>query len=250
MIQANRLQRLLADLKREPADLALCKQAIAEAYGAGDTHTARLLIVAGLERTPRDRELLALCGFSNLREQRYAAAERFLAAAMAHGLRTHEVQHNHALSLHLQRRHADALRALQGAEPTVPTLLLRARCLYQLDRIDEASAVCRACLAAQPGQADAHGLLALMLYEQQQMRRARAHLEAALKRDPEQLEALIARGCLQAETRDFRAAEATFRALVAAHPQCVRGWRGLAAITIARLRADPESRSGEKFSAA
>lgn len=40
-----------------------------------------------------------------------------------------------------------------------------ARCLHHVGRREEAESACRACLAAQPVDAGADGLLALLLYE-------------------------------------------------------------------------------------
>ncbi len=219
MTSSVRLNHLLAFVELDPGDLSARKDAIREAFSTGELALARELIAAGLRAHPIEPDLLALCGVAHLRAQRYADAEQVLRAAFTLGIGESDVRHNLALALFMQKRYFDALGFLTPASQSSLAPLLRARCFQQLDRIGEAISDCRAHLACSPADAEVNGLLALLLYEQSQREAATGHAAAALKRDPKQLDALLALASMQADEHEYDAAYRSFGTLLDAHPQ-------------------------------
>jgi tetratricopeptide (TPR) repeat protein len=238
---ASRLDRLLSFIKRDAGNLALRKDTIREACGTGNWEIARRLIQESLQAHPQEAELLALCGLTCLQGQAYVAAERALSAALTQGVDAAEVRYNLAFALFMQRRCLEALEVLNGSSvlQALPlALLLRARCLHHLGRREEAAADCMAHLAAMPAEAEASGLLALILYEQGNTEAARPHAEAALQQNPKQLEAMLMSALLQLDAQEFGAARESFAALVQAHPHCGRGWLGRALVELSDMQIE------------
>jgi len=237
----------LVFIELDGGNLSLRKDAIREACDIGDWEIARQLIDTGLETHPEEASLLALSGFAHLQAQSYVAAEKVLSAALAKGLDAAELHYNLAFAVFMQKRFADALEHLRVASPALPlALLLRARCLHQLNRRAEAIADCRAHLAVVE-DADASGLLALLLYESDAHDHveARTHLSIALRQNPNQLEALLALASMQSDSAEYAAARISFGRLVQAHPQCGRGWLGLALIELTHMQIEAAKRNAE-----
>lgn len=208
-----RLKRLLAFIEHDAGNLELRKDAIREAFDAGDWSVARDLLDLGLLAFPDEPEL-----------HYYLAFARFM-----------------------QRRYVDAL-ALLTAElaQTLPiALVLRARCQHYLGRPDDAIADCKTHLSLVPEHAETHGLLALLLHEQGQNAQATEHAETALRHDATQPEAFLTIASMQSDARDYDAARRSFDVLLQAHPDCGRGWLGLALIELAQMRVEPAARSIE-----
>ncbi len=243
--QHSRLVRLLRYIESDSTNLALRIDAIREACNAGEWKIARALIESGLSAHPGSPELLASLGLVELQAQRYLEAERALVAALAGGVDAPEVRFNLAFCRFTLGNYAQALELLTNPvlAPVVPNaLLLRARCLHHLDRPLEAIADCKAYLELASADADAKGLLSLLLYEKRSLGEARALSEAALRQDATQLEAMLTRGALAADERDYETAASTYLTLVEAHPLCGRGWLGLALVDLLRMRIDSAKR--------
>jgi len=243
------LERLLSYIERDPGNLILRKQAIGAARAAGDWAAARRLVDDGLLARANDPELLAASGLLHVQARNHADAEQALSAALAQGADAPELRCALAFALFMQRRHAGALETLgPAAVPlAVPSaLLLRARCLHHLGRLPEAVADCRAHLGAQPQSTDTHGLLALLLCEQDLREQAQPHIEAALRLDPTQLEALLAQALLQFGAQDHEAARASFAALLQSHPHCGRAWLGLSLVELTQWRLDAAGHHAEQ----
>jgi tetratricopeptide (TPR) repeat protein len=237
----DRLTRLLAYIEHDAGNLALRKDAVREACDIGQWGTARKLIDAGLETYPGESGLLALSGLLHLQAQRYGDAEQALSAALARGDGNPEPRYNLAFSVFMQKRYPDALRILDAQLALAPmplALLLRARCLHHLGRLAEAIAACRNHLAVNAEDAAAHGLLALLFYDQQQNEDVKKHVEAALRLNPQQREALLAAASMQTDSQEYGAARATFETLLRAHPDCGRGWFGMGMIELISLQTD------------
>lgn len=234
-ITTSRLQRLLARIEHDSDNLALRKKAVREACDTGHWEVAANLLDVGLRAYPDEPELLALAGTIHLNGQQYAEAAQALSLALAQGLDSADLHHNLALARLMQDRHDQALELLDNSvAPRVLSLklLLRARCLYHLKRPLEAIADCRAQLAVFPEDAEAGGLLALLLHEHDPEADATDLIDAALLRNPRQREALLAHAQTLAESRAYHAARDSFDVLVRAHPSCGRGWLGLAFIDL------------------
>lgn len=105
----------------------------------------------------------------------------------------------------------------------------------RLERL-QAIADCRAYLARDADDAESNGLLALLLYENDERDAAQPHIDAALRRDSTQCEALLASASMQLDAEQEASARATFEKLLGAHPSCGRAWLGLALIELGRLQ--------------
>jgi tetratricopeptide (TPR) repeat protein len=238
-VDRGRLERLLAFLQHDPGNLKLRKDAIREACNALQWPIAHELLDAGLQAHPEDAELLAQAGLVHLHHERYEDAEHVLTAALAQGLEPAEVRYNLAFTLFMLRRPEEALQHLLPPLMVFElprTLILRARCLHYLNRRDEAIVDCRALLAQDTADAEANGLLALLLYERDERDTARRHLDSALRRDPTQCEALLTLASLQFDAEQEALARASFERLLGAHPNCGRAWLGLALIELGRTQ--------------
>lgn len=184
---AERLERLLQSLERESRDLRLRQDAAGPLGATISTHPAGAIP-------------LAIAGLCDLQAHRFEAAEQALAAAVTQGLDNCDVRYHLALARAMQSRWADAVSLLSDAalqKGSPPALVLLARCLHHLQRTDDAMAACQARLAATSTDAEAHGLLALLLQECGRSQEALMHIDAALALVPLQREALLAREWLQ-----------------------------------------------------
>lgn len=243
--ESSRLNRLLAYIRQDAANLALRKDAIREACDTGHWVIARTLIDAGLHAHPKEAELLAHSGFAYLQAQRYGDAEQVLSAALSQGLDVPELHYNLAFAQFMQKRFADALERLAapGLSQALPlALLLRARCLHHVGFPTEAIADCQALLGVMPDDAAANGLLALLLYEQGQTETAAVHVGRALQQNSTQLEALLTAASVQSDSQDYGAARATFEMLLHAYPECGRAWLGLGLIELHEQKLDAAER--------
>ncbi len=238
------------DLVRgDPEELELRKRVIHEACDAGDWRLVRVLIRSGLEAYPADAELMALSGYAYLQVQQFVDAERALSAALARGHDTADVRFHLAFAHFMQKRYVEALEHL--TRPLVRSgfplaALLRARCLQELARPVEAIAECRASLPVAPHDADLHGLLSLLLYEQGRCEEATPHIDAALSENPRQLEAMLALASSQADAGDYDAARRSFTALLDVYPRCGQAWLGLASVEAMLLQVEEARRAVER----
>ena len=197
-------------------------------------------LLAFVEHDSGNFGLMAYAGFAHLQAQRYEEAERLLSDALAGGREAAEVRYNLAFARFMQKRYADALEGLSSAVSLAfpLALLLRARCLHHLARAVEAIADCRAHLAVAAGDAETHGLLALLLHEQGQNQTAKEHASVALKDNPQQLDAMLASASIHSQAREYEQAQPAFEALLRAHPGCGRGWLGLGLIKLSQMQTN------------
>jgi len=248
---ATRLERLLGYLQDDSRNLKLRKDAILEAIITSQWDKARELIDDGLWIDGNETDFLALSALAYLHAQQFEEAERALLAAFAHGVDTPELRYNIAFADFMQQRYEDAIEWLSRPEegPALPlALTLRARCFYHLSRPLEAIADCRSRLKLSPDDAETLGLMGLLLYEQHEMNDASEAIERALRLNACQLEAMLARASIQSDVQDDEAAESSYRQLLQAHPQCGRGWLGLALIKLRQMQ-DVEARHAVEMAA-
>jgi tetratricopeptide (TPR) repeat protein len=238
---ATRLDRLLSYLGHDAGNLALRRDAVRTACDSGQWEIAREIIDAGLWLHADDPELLALSGFAHLQAQSFDAAVNDLSAALACGITAPEVRYNLAFAHFMQRQYPQAAEVLSDplvVEAVPAGLLLRARSVHHANRPEEAVADCYAYLARFPDDAEAHGLLGLILQEQKRDDEAKIHVDAALVLDSRQLEAMLALAGLYQDAGDPDSAAISLENLVAAHPHCGRGWLSLALIRLQRFETD------------
>jgi len=242
---SSRLARLMGYLELDPGNLMLRLDAIREAFATGQWDAARQLLDAGLDACPDQPQLLALSGFSHMQARRFSDAEKALQGALDAGVNSPELRHDLAFAMFLQRRYADALEQLsvQPASAGPPFgLVLRARCLHHLRRPGEAISTLKSHLGDAPKDAEAHGLLALLLQEEGDLEQARAHVEAALERNPRQIEALLTLASLQTDAQETGAARESLDAVISIDPRCGRAWLGRALLNLLELRLNDAKR--------
>jgi tetratricopeptide (TPR) repeat protein len=235
---ATRLDRLMKYLAMEPSNVLLRRDALREACRLSAWDTLKRLVDEGLAGSPGDTSLLAWQGFSNLQHKQFGQAETALSEAIAQGLEPAEIRYNLAVAQFRQRNFEAALRQLSA--PLLPfelpaALLLRARCQHALAKPKDAIDSVQSYLKGQPGDPEANGLFALLLYESNLHHQAADRMQLALSIDPTQREALVTRATMQLDARDFVKAKQTFGEVVRSHPTCGRGWLGLALVNLANL---------------
>jgi tetratricopeptide (TPR) repeat protein len=244
----SRLERLLRYVELDPGNLVLRLDAIREAFAAGNWDAARRMLDAGLVTHAGDAQLLELSGFAYLRAQSYPDAEQALRGALGAGATSPELKYHLAIALFMQRRYADALENL-GAQVVAAQLprglVLRARCLHHLLRPEEAIEDLETHLGLSPQDPEADGLAALLLYEQGRFELAHAHVNAALRGNPRQVEALLTLASLQSDMQELDAARATLDAVVSVDTRCGRAWLGLALLNLRELKMDAAKRDIE-----
>jgi tetratricopeptide (TPR) repeat protein len=243
-----RLERLLGLLAREPGNLGLRKDVVREACKMDAWERVGEIAEEGACLYPDDTEMLVLSACVHMNGKRYAEAEKALAAAIALGFEPVEVRYHLAFARLMQRRHAQALEILKVPLMSFElprALILRARCWHHLGRRDEAIKDCRAYLAHASMDAETNGLLAILLYEDNQHSPARRHADAALLRDPLQCEALLTLALIHADGDNDVLARHIFERLLAKHPVCGRGWLGLALLKLRHSQVEEAKRDVE-----
>lgn len=243
-----RMQRLLTYLQQDPGNRQLREDAIRLAHDLARWDIARELLDAGLALQPQAGTLRALNGFSYLQASQPADAERELWAALSLGVEPAGIRYNLALAIFLQRRYLEALEHLSA--PLLPFELpmvsvLRARCLHHLQRLDEAVAECEAHLKRVGADAEASGLLALLLLDQGRRELARAYATAVVRDLPSQLEARLVLASLQLSAGDVSEARPAFEQLLRDHPRCGRARLSLALIELNEMRLPQAQRESE-----
>jgi tetratricopeptide (TPR) repeat protein len=232
-----RLNRLLIFVELDATNLKLRKDAIRAASSVGYWDTARKLIDDGLKTCPQEPFLLAHSGCAYLQAHHYVDAEEAFSSALSHGLDGPELHYNLAFARFGQRRYEEALASLTAplAEAVPIALLLRAHCLHRLGHSEEAILACTARLAIEQQDAETHGLLGLLRYEQQQADAAMPHVAAALRQNPQQLEAMLVSASLESGSQNHDVARVLFETLLQVHPRCDRAWLGVALIELTEL---------------
>jgi tetratricopeptide (TPR) repeat protein len=235
---ASRLSRLINYLATDPSNIRLRRDVLREACRLNAWDVLRRVVDEGLAGTPSEASLLAWQGFSNLQLKQYGQAETALTQALAQGLEPAEIRYNLALAQFLQKNYVAALSHLSA--PLLPfelpsALLLRARCQHALANPKEAIDSIQAYLKSEPEDAEANGLLALLLYESNLHHQATIKMHIALKADPTQREALVMQATMQLDAQDFETAKKTFAEVVRLHPDCGRGWLGLALVDMVNM---------------
>jgi len=240
-----RLNRLLVFVEMDGANSGFRKEAIREALKLGYWDTARKLTDVGLNAQPGDAELLSLSGISHLSVHHYGEAEEAFAAALSRGADSAGLRYSLAFARFGERRYSESLLLLTSeiVEALPAALPLRARCQHYLRETDEAIETCKAHLAVADFDAETHGLLSLLLYERNRSEEAIPHADAALRCNPQQVEAMLVSVSLRAASRNYGSARRSLNVLLQLNPRCGRAWLGLALLELTRLQRHASKRN-------
>lgn len=237
--QADRLDRLMSYLGSDPENTALLADALQLALEAQPEKAAALL--AHLEKYGTQNAAVAAHGALlalHLLDFRQAAS--LGEAAIAGGLDTRALRFNTAYAqLYLgntSRVNELLTEAGEHYEDCTPDyLVLKARALHHLERPEEAEKLLRLAIAHQPENADALGILALLLQEEGRDDEALTYAEQALAIAPRQMEALLARADSFFDREDMNAARDAYQTTLDAHPASGRAWSGLGQIAFGQF---------------
>ncbi len=231
----SRLDALLSYLRLDPGNRVLLKDALQESMRSERWEAARELASVDAAGAPYDAEILELVSAIWLHEGRVDEALKSLRRARELGMDSAGNSYGIALALFMQGEHAAALRELDGchAQGAAPMSdLLRARCHHHLGEIDLAMASCMAQLAVTPGNAEASGLLALLMQRCGRHEEARDTAAAVLLEAPRQLEAQLTIASIHSAAGELEQARLAFAELLEMHSSCGLGWLGLSLVEV------------------
>ncbi len=189
-------------------------------------------VLAGL---PESSQSLVAVGFRRARlalaTGRYADASRQLSALVEQGVDAPAVAHDLAFSQLCLRQTERARQTVADATTrhgaTAPLHVLAARIELQQQQFDPALAHLQAAIALDSGDAQAHGVYALALFDSNRLEPALLAAKAALQRDPDQHEALLVAGTLALWNKAWDDAQAMLERAVAHHANSGRALSGL-----------------------
>lgn len=226
--------RLMRFLDQDPPNLRLRLDAISALLRTKDFDKARQLASDGLELMPDEPQLRFQRGIIELAAMRPDLARQAFAGLVDDGVRHDAILYNLAYACEAHGDHAAALKALdeirpKGGSETVKELLkLRARARYAMEDIDGAVADMRAYLESAGDDAEAYGLLSLMLVDADRTDEAEPAAVRALNLEPAEPMARLSLGVIALERQQPQAVIAEVGPLVQKFPYLGRAWSTLA----------------------
>jgi tetratricopeptide (TPR) repeat protein len=194
-----RLERLLGYRELDPDSARLAADCAALQLQLGDVAAARALIDDALATHPDDDPLQFQLATLEIATHNPARARELLQGLLERGVDNGGVRYNLAFALALLGEFAQALAVLSASggdlcreAPRAP--LLKARLQHHLGDVAAAIATLGAFLEAQPGDAEVHGDLALLLIDADDYDGAAAAARHALATGGEHYGALVAQG--------------------------------------------------------
>lgn len=242
LAEQQRLARLLTFLDHDPGNLTLICDAMGKAIALGDLAIGQQLIehvkIHGIE----DPRVFANGTHLLLQAGDYSAAAAFGDKAIAAGLNDPAVVFNTALG-HFHSADFSAADTLLAhltphADCPAATLLMHSRALHQLEETEAAEALVLRAQQLEPHNVDIRGLLALLLYENDNLAQALSTAHETLAIDPDQRDALIACATVQFEQHNVAASRKAWLHTLKAYPDCGRAWSGLGLLEFGELEFD------------
>ncbi|MGJ7574291.1 tetratricopeptide repeat protein [Variovorax sp. RB2P76] len=245
---ALRLERLQGYLAGDPDNAAMRADVFHLALQLASLEVAQAQTTWALHRAPDDRSWRHRQALLAMARGHWPEAESLLQGLIDEGEDSPAVACNLAYVHFAVERYAQAVSLLQPLaaqqlQQAPQSLALLLRCLHRQGAVDEALEVF-ARHADQDPSADAFGVASLLALDAGEMRRAWAWSARALERDPQQHEALVARGTTLLGRRDAEGAMACLNAALARHPL---DGRTLSALAMARLLQSDFDAAHEAF---
>ncbi len=236
-----RLDRLLKYLEYTPDNLNLLIDAITVTLELKHPETERLITQA-LQYHPDAAEINAHAGLFHLQRFEYEQAQKHLQCAIDCGISAEAVTYNLAYS-HYQLRNFDtALATLTTLEPTndlhKERAILTARCKYNIGELQDAAEILKQFLVIAESDQDAEGLLALILYDDDQQTESIYYANKSLSHSKPCFDGLLARASVAIISNDFNHAYADFKKAVNINPHSGRALSGLAQIDFYNFQFD------------
>lgn len=231
MTEQARLQRMLGFLEQDPDNALLRADVFELALAQGAFDIAQQCVAAGLAAQPGEHGWLHRRAMLLIAEHRYAEATLQLEALLAQGVSDPVLRYNLAYVAYREGRYdaassqLTALLDAPGAPPQVLALLLR--CLHQVGALEHGVQLFQARAAAGEASEDAFGVASLMAVDLDRVAQAGEWAERALRADPDQQEALVARGSVALAQQDAEGAVPLLQRALAAHGQDGRIWSAL-----------------------
>jgi Flp pilus assembly protein TadD len=220
-------------LRQDPTNWRLRAEVFDAALTAGELESARTLVESALGERPSDASWIHRQAVLMLARGEHPQAQAVLESLIASGRGEPAIRHNLALALFSQGQYGRASEQLapllerQEDDATVAwTLWLR--CQHRSGSIGEALETFRGGALQRRIPLDAWGVASLMAVDVGRFNDARAWCQRALQQQPDQMEALAARGALELAAEDPQAALGWFGRALEVRPDDGRTWSGLA----------------------
>lgn len=254
----NRLASLKQYLQHSPDNIPLLLDAVATAVAAGNLEEAGLFVDEALRYAPASSEAHAHAGYIRMLSKDFNGAIDHYKIVLEAGLAEPVICYNLAFSYYRIGFYDDALSQAQAIEwdgSSTKDLqrqvnLLIARCLYRMERFDEAINELQAKeLQAVPESeqnAEVLGLMALLYCDNNQVENALAYSARSLDVEPEGFEALVARATCLVIQKEYDQAYADYERILESHPTVGRAWSGLGQIRFHRFQFNEAAASLRK----
>lgn len=232
---ASRYQRLRGFLNADPANLRLALDAAAAAREGLDYKSEREVLEIAAQQHPDNAEVAFTLGTNALVLRDYRKAEACFDSLLAAGDAHQAVRYNLAFARLRLGAHQGVIDALEpytdddwAQVPQAHKLYAQAAHFVDDEGLDRSITHMQKYVATAENDAEARGLLALMLFDDDRNDDAEGQIQAALLLSPTEPNALLAQGGIALERQEPRAAGDAFGAVVKNQPANGRAWSGLA----------------------
>jgi Flp pilus assembly protein TadD len=244
---AERIERVGGFLAIDPLNRHLLAEMIDLQLDAGQFPAAEHWIENALTNYPDDPGFEMRSAASYIAQGRLSLAEEVLLTMSRRGVDDPWVEFNLAYVYCAQKRFQSALALLfehPAVEQAIPAaVVLRARCLHHLGRVDEAYSILEPMLQEDSSHFDALGLAALLELDRERLAEASSLATRALTGDPGNVEAIVTHGYVALSGEDVSGAMDRFQAALVAKPTDGRSWLGLALCQMQRLDLEQATKS-------
>ncbi|AXQ28045.1 hypothetical protein D0B54_04870 [Solimonas sp. K1W22B-7] len=220
-------------MRADPANVSLALDAAAMARETEDLKAEGEILAAIASRHPDNAEIGHALGINALQQHDFRRAAVCFEGLLAAGHDHSALRYNLAFAQFYARAPQAAVDALAGftdadwAElPQAHKLFAQAAHHVDEDGLERTISHLQKYLAVNGEDAEAHGLLALALFDDDLIEQAEQRILATLQRQPDEPNALLAQGGLALERQDSRLASESFEGTLKRQPANGRAWSG------------------------